>query len=106
MDLVGRKTYFTPEEITPSMKNTFQIKQDFIEKIDDEDYPCVGAKSALNTLQYRLGIYGQMAEAGTTRDLATDLKTYIQETIATDSQYMTMVAVFTDELYSEIDFEN
>ncbi|MGO1595816.1 MAG: guanitoxin biosynthesis heme-dependent pre-guanitoxin N-hydroxylase GntA [Sphingobacterium sp.] len=106
MDLVGKKTYFTPEEITSSMKKIFHIKQDFEEKIDDEDYPCLGAKSALNTGHYRLGIYDRMGADATTRDLATDLSRYIQETLDSDSQYMTMIAVFTDNVDSEIDFEN
>ena len=31
--------------------------------------------------------------------LAADLKTYIRETLTTDSNYMTMVAVFADEIH-------
>lgn len=106
MNIVGRRTYFKPDDITPSKKQVYQLKLDFIEKIDAEDYPCVGAKSALNTDQYRLGAYGPMGTQATTGALAKDLRRYIAETIAAESQYMSLIAVFSDEVDSEIDFEN
>lgn len=100
------KTYFTPDDITAaSNKKILEINQDVIRKIDAIDYPCVGAKSAIHTNQYRLGLYGEMGTDESTVALSNDLKTYIEETVAADSQYMTMIAVFTDEVHSELDFE-
>ena len=101
-----QQSYFRPEEASKRQKSAIgQINDEFTQRIDAIDYPCVGAKSALHTRQYRLGSYGRMGEPVTTARLAADLKTYIQEALATDSYYMTMVAVFTDEIHSEIDFE-
>lgn len=100
------KTYFTPDEITPESDNRIlEINRDFTQKINASDYPCVGAKSAINTDQYRLGIYGEMGSAESTQALSNDLKNYIDETVAAESQYMSMIAVFTDTVHTELDFE-
>jgi FPC/CPF motif-containing protein YcgG len=101
-----RESYFRPEETEQeSTLGIEQINQEFIQRIDEQDYPCVGAKSALHTKQYRLGSFGKMGEHETTLRLAEALKTYIQETLSSSSKYMTMVAVFDDEVTSEIEFE-
>ncbi|PRD57172.1 guanitoxin biosynthesis heme-dependent pre-guanitoxin N-hydroxylase GntA [Sphingobacterium gobiense] len=100
------KTYFTPDDIAAASNQRIQeISQDFIQKINAVDYPCVGAKSAIHTNQYRVGIYEKMGAEESTRALNNDLKTYIEETVAADSQYMSMIAVFTDQIQSELDFE-
>ena len=100
------KTYFFPQE-TNALSNTraSQVNMDLIKMIDDVDYPCLGAKSAFNTEQYRLGIYGEMGTKSTTEALGKDLRAYIKETLATQSKYMSMIAVFGDEINSEIGFE-
>lgn len=99
-------SYFRPDEGTMNLPSEIdEINKEFIQRIDARAYPCVGAKSSLHTKQYRLGNYGKMADANTTFNLAKDLKTYIEETLSSDSQYMTMVAVFNNEATSEIDFE-
>ncbi|WP_299701692.1 guanitoxin biosynthesis heme-dependent pre-guanitoxin N-hydroxylase GntA [uncultured Pontibacter sp.] len=78
----------------------------FNDKLSDTDYPCVGAKAALNSGQIRFGIYGNMATEATTEQLGNDLRQYIAETLAAESEYMTLVAVFSDEgPDSEISFE-
>lgn len=100
------QSYFRPHEASQQLGSSIEkINEEFIQRIDAMDYPCVGAKSALHTGQYRLGHYGKMGAPITTMRLAADLKTYIQETLAIDSNYMTMLAVFSDEIQSEIDFE-
>ncbi|RZM22054.1 MAG: YqcI/YcgG family protein [Pedobacter sp.] len=98
--------YFKPDEPDqdPGLRIS-AINEEFIEKIDAIDYPCLGAKSALHTNHYRIGNYGKMGEPDTTSSLAEHLKTYIEETLSSDSKYMTMVAVFEEEISSEIDFE-
>src|SRR5690606_12236786 len=58
-----------------------------------------------HTSHYRLGTYGKMGDPYTTMRLAEDLKMYIQETLSTDSNYMTLIAVFDDEASSEVEFE-
>lgn len=106
MELKRKRTYFTVDDIkTSADKRILEINHEFLKKIDDPDYPCLGAKSALHTHQYRMGMYGLMGEEATTAALGEDLKIYIQETIAAGSQYMSMIAVFTDRVHSELDFE-
>jgi FPC/CPF motif-containing protein YcgG len=100
------QSYYRPDEIEHALNDGIgKINDEFIQRIDATAYPCVGAKSALHTKQYRLGSYGKMGDHDTAMRLAEDLKTYIQETLSTDSKYMTMVAVFEDEVTSEVDFE-
>lgn len=102
-----KKTYFTPNEIKATKNFEVQdLSRDFIEKIDYIDYPCVGAKSAINTNQFRFGIYGLMGTEETTEALGSDLKKYIEETISANSNYMSMIAIFKDKIESEFDFEN
>ncbi|WP_299759484.1 guanitoxin biosynthesis heme-dependent pre-guanitoxin N-hydroxylase GntA [uncultured Pontibacter sp.] len=107
MSTQNTKTYFTPEELdTAEHEDLKDIYQSFTDKISDMEYPCVGAKAALNSKQIRLGLYDSMATAETTEQLGRDLKHYIAETIAAESEYMTMVAVFKDEKpATELSFE-
>ncbi len=101
-----KQTYFDPAEAeTWQQERVKEIHESIREKISDTAYPCVGAKAAINSSQYRLGIYGNLGEAATTHQLAEDLKNYSAETLAAESEYMTLVAVFTDEPDSEIGFE-
>ncbi len=101
------RTYFESENIENCedgrIKNIFQNVN---EKISDPMYPCVGAKAALNSNQYRVGIYGAMGAEETTLQLGADLKRYITEVKDADSDYLSMIAVFEEEVDSEIDFEN
>lgn len=104
--VISKEDYFKPDDTGQDpTEGIGKINQEFIERIDATDYPCVGAKSALHNKQYRLGSYGKMGEPDTTLRLAEALRTYIAETISSNSRYMTMVAVFDDEVTSEIDFE-
>lgn len=107
LQITKLQTYFTPDHLEKEMSGRVQsIHKNFSEKITESDFPCVGAKAAVNSRQYRLGIYAEMGAENTTLALAEDLKTYISETIAAESEYMSMIAVFTDEVNSELDFEN
>ncbi|PRY53600.1 hypothetical protein B0I27_10365 [Arcticibacter pallidicorallinus] len=101
-----QQSYFRPDEAAQYPEQQVRdINQEFTQRIDAIDYPCVGAKSALHTSHYRLGTYGKMGDPDTTLRLAEDLKKYIQETLSSDSNYMTMIAVFDDEADSEVNFE-
>ncbi len=101
------QTYLKPESIENCEDYRIQeIFQHINEKIADPLYPCVGAKAAFNSNQYRLGIYGAMGASKTTQQLGEDLKRYILEAKPVDSDYLSFIAVFTDEIDSEMDFEN
>ncbi|MCC9169105.1 guanitoxin biosynthesis heme-dependent pre-guanitoxin N-hydroxylase GntA [Pontibacter harenae] len=105
---MSTKTYFTPEELEST--NNLHLKELFdslTDKVGDMEYPCVGAKAALNSGQLRIGVYNNMATDETTMRLGHDLKHYIAETLASDSEYMTMVAFFREkEATAELNFEN
>lgn len=99
-------TYFLPEQISEDLNpRAWKINQEFIRKVDATEYPCVGAKAAFNTKQYRLGVYGSMGDEASTNDLANDLKLYIEDSLGKDCNYMSMIAVFDDKIASELDFE-
>ncbi|MDN3688761.1 guanitoxin biosynthesis heme-dependent pre-guanitoxin N-hydroxylase GntA [Cyclobacterium jeungdonense] len=99
-------TYWTPKDIGSCKNDRIKdIHKDLNEKIADPKYPCVGAKASINTDQYRMGIYEGMASEKTTQQLSIDLKKYTRETIDADSDYLTFIAYFTDEIDSELDFE-
>lgn len=100
------KTYFNPRELLVSgSPRSQEIHRDFTAKIDAGDYPCLGAKAALHTGAYRIGIYGRMHTPESTEALGRDLQAYIRETTRLDSQYMSMIAVFDDQAGSEEEFE-
>src|SRR5690606_26688549 len=99
------QTYIRPEDFSDTNHLAFRIKEAFKNKIDTDEYPCVGAKSAMNTDQFRFGIYQDMGSPSTTSSLANDLQKYLQETIDADSQYMSMIAVFSDRVDTELEFE-
>ncbi|GAB3816810.1 guanitoxin biosynthesis heme-dependent pre-guanitoxin N-hydroxylase GntA [Pontibacter rugosus] len=105
---MSTKTYFTAEEIEQS--ESLQLKEvlySLTDKVGDVEYPCVGAKAALNSKQLRIGMYNAMATDETTERLGLDLRHYIKETLASDSEYMTLVAIFKDEeAADELGFEN
>lgn len=64
--------------------------------IDDVHYPCVGAKSAIHNGSYRLGVYGELGEGGSTAALARDLKSFTSDEEAFDAEFATFVAVFEE----------
>jgi len=101
------KTYFTSEELDSTDNlHLKELLDSLTDKVGDMEYPCVGAKAALNSKQLRIGVYDHMATDETTGRLGHDLQHYIAETLASDSEYMTMVAFFREEeATEEIDFE-
>lgn len=106
-NLIKHKTYYTPSDLEVNDDSSIQeIILAINEKIGDPEYPCVGAKASLNSNQYRLGIYKSLGDESTTDDLGTDLIKYIKETEETDSDFLTLIAVFNNEVENEIEFEN
>ncbi|MEJ8803185.1 guanitoxin biosynthesis heme-dependent pre-guanitoxin N-hydroxylase GntA [Pontibacter sp. H249] len=102
----NQRTYFLPEQLEECPDERIkEIHTSILDKISDTDYPCVGAKAALNSGQYRLGVYDSIGADETTRQLGEDLKNYTSETLSTESEYMTLIAVFSDEAVAEVDFE-
>jgi FPC/CPF motif-containing protein YcgG len=59
-------------------------------------YPCLGAKAALNGGHYRIAAYGQLTSESATAGLARDLCAFVAESPLMETGYATFVAVFDD----------
>jgi len=82
------------------------VHTDFRDFVLDPSFSCLGAKAAINRDQYRLGVYGAMAEAETTVALAADLMTFIAAWPDPNNVFTTFVASFVDtSIESEEQFE-
>lgn len=69
-------------------------------------FPCVGAKSAVQKGSYRIGHYGQMGSTAATAGLAFDLYHFLEEVPSLESEFTTFVATFSEPIiHSETDFE-
>lgn len=62
--------------------------------IMNNEFPCIGAKAAVNGNCYRFGFYPEMNSAAATSDLAHDLWAYVREQVSFASNYSTFVASF------------
>lgn len=60
----------------------------------DPQYTCVGARSAVHSGSYRLGIYDQLGGATATADLARDLAAFTRSFEEIDAAFATFVAIF------------
>ncbi|CAN5427414.1 guanitoxin biosynthesis heme-dependent pre-guanitoxin N-hydroxylase GntA [soil metagenome] len=78
----------------------------FRDLVTREDYPCVGARAALNSGSYALATYDELGSAAATTTLAADLWEFTRSEIRQASEYATFVAVFRQPRENdEKDFE-
>jgi FPC/CPF motif-containing protein YcgG len=79
------------------------------------EFPCLGAKAALNSQSYTIGAYDELGSAEATGKLATALYNFIRSTLhagsgaghAPQSEYATFVAIFEGPKGSgELEFEH
>lgn len=83
-----------------------QVHAEFRARILDARFSCVGARAAVNSGAYRLGVYGEMTDSGALAGLARDLFTFTQEQDALGSDFTTFVASFAGPVMtSEEEFE-
>ena len=73
----GRLVYAASDQPAPELA-AFAHNQ-FRSMITDPKYPCVGAKSVINTGGYRLGWYGRMGSPEATAGLSRDLFQFVQD---------------------------
>jgi FPC/CPF motif-containing protein YcgG len=75
--------------------------------IEAKPYVCAGAKAALHRKTYRMGLYGALGDAESTRHLHEDLCTYVAERLSMPGPFRSFVAVFEGPYYAdERGFEN
>jgi len=60
----------------------------------DPHYTCVGAKSAVNSGSYRIGVYSELGSPAATAGLARDLAAFTRQVDDIDAAFATFVAVF------------
>lgn len=60
----------------------------------DPQYTCVGAKSAVHSDSYRLGVYDELGSVAATAALARDLAAFARDVDDIDAAFATFVAVF------------
>jgi hypothetical protein len=88
----------TPQQL-PSLAAT--VHEKFRAHVLNQDFPCVGAKAAINGNCYRFGFYRQMNQPAATATLAHDLWEYTREQPDFGSDYATFVAVFAVQTISD-----
>jgi FPC/CPF motif-containing protein YcgG len=60
----------------------------------DPEFPCVGARSAMNQNSYRFGMYPELANPETSVMLALDLRSFVRDQPQIAGEFTTFVAVF------------
>ena len=70
------------------------VHDKFRAHILDAEFPCVGAKAAINQHTYRFGLYAGMNSPAATAGLAYDLWEYVRERPTLETDYATYVASF------------
>jgi FPC/CPF motif-containing protein YcgG len=72
----------------------------------DPEFPCVGARSAMNRGSYRFAMYDELDSDGATEALARDLATFVAEGPNIEGDYTTFIALFEGPKAIEpMDFE-
>jgi FPC/CPF motif-containing protein YcgG len=60
----------------------------------DPEFPCVGARSAINQGSYRFGMYDDMRSADSAHALARDLRSFVAEQPQIEGEFTTFIACF------------
>lgn len=83
-----------------------RVHQTFRAHVSSKAFPCIGAKAALNGNCYRFGFYEQMNSEKSTKGLAFDLWSFVQEQAHFETNFSTFIAVFEKpEIKDEIFWE-
>ncbi|MEO8153192.1 MAG: guanitoxin biosynthesis heme-dependent pre-guanitoxin N-hydroxylase GntA [Rhizobacter sp.] len=85
--------------------NAQQLTQQFRDYVQSPDFPCVGARSALNRGSARFNTYGGLGRGGDVERLCTDLEEFSAEFAHPGEEPTTFVAMFDDTIDTEAQFE-
>lgn len=89
----------------PSAAFRSEALQSFRDWILAADFPCVGAKAALNADSYALAVYDELASPAAISALAQQLRSF-NDSLAAENEYATCIAVFRNPAeLDEIAFE-
>ncbi|WBL22749.1 guanitoxin biosynthesis heme-dependent pre-guanitoxin N-hydroxylase GntA [Zunongwangia sp. HRR-M8] len=83
-----------------------KIYKDFKEFIIGEDHPCIMAKTVFSMDKVNLNIYKDLGNIEFTRNLYSDLKTYINNYDFESNDFETFIAIFPESVdLNEMEFE-
>ncbi len=68
----------------------------FEDQIKSPDYPCVGAKAAMQRNAYRFGFYEEMGEIEAAKQCTVDLQHFAATSDEIDRDFATFIAIFAD----------
>jgi len=104
----AHSAYLSPQNTGALTERQETIQKEFAGWIQEQQYPCVGAKAAINSGAYRMGIYeASMTDSGAMAGLARDLWEFVQEQPEMGSDFTTFAACFTEAMpASESEFES
>jgi uncharacterized protein len=97
-----------PFECASSVDEAFRTaaEAEFRDFILRQDFPCVGARAALNAGTYRLAVYDELGSPDATAALARELFEFSRSDITEQSEYATLAAVFAGPAEcDEVEFE-
>jgi hypothetical protein len=77
------------------------VHENFRTRVLDPEFPCVGAKAAVNNNCYRFGFYPEMNTPVATAGLAHDLWEYVRELLTFGASYTTFVAGFAGPVIAD-----
>jgi uncharacterized protein len=77
------------------------VHRSFRAHVLDQEFPCIGGKSAINNNTYRFGLYPEMNTRRATAGLAYDLWEYARERPTFATGYATFVASFATPVASD-----
>ncbi|MFN2581488.1 MAG: guanitoxin biosynthesis heme-dependent pre-guanitoxin N-hydroxylase GntA [Candidatus Dormibacteria bacterium] len=70
------------------------VHDQFRSLVGARDFPCLGARAAINQGTYRFGLYDMLGSQASAEELASDLAAFLRERRDWDSTYSTYVAAF------------
>ena len=79
------------------MEQTQIIENEFIQFVDQNAFPCVGAKTALNKDNISVFRYGDINSTARDTDLLTNIYSFTESFNIDTDMYSSFVAVFDDE---------
>jgi uncharacterized protein len=91
---------------TPIQPDLLQMHADLREKVLDDSYPCLGARSVFNSSQYRIGIYPELGSCDAALGLCHDLYEFSHQYRSIGNGFVSFLAGFVGPaIDSEPDFE-
>ncbi|MGD1892055.1 MAG: guanitoxin biosynthesis heme-dependent pre-guanitoxin N-hydroxylase GntA [Cyclobacteriaceae bacterium] len=72
----------------------YLLEEKFKDFVLSSQYPCLGAKSAVNNKSFQIGRYSELGTADSAEALARDLRKFVSERGAIKSKFTTFVAIF------------